>query len=156
MKDLCKQRRRWHIDLFQSMMKHRKILGHPQYGVVGAVSYMYFLLYELLSPYIEIFGVITVWISFVLNLINIPFMILFLGIYILYSCVLTLTAFFARIHTIDLSITFTDVVKAIGLCVFEVSGLRFVLACVRAFALIGYKKKKTDWGEIERTKISYE
>ena len=45
--------------------------------------------------------------------------------------------------------------KAIGLCALEVSFLRFVLAWVRMTALTGYKRKRTDWGEIERIKINY-
>ena len=49
--DLCKQRRRWHIGLFQSMMKYRNIMANPKYGAVSFVSYFYFLLYELFSPY---------------------------------------------------------------------------------------------------------
>lgn len=156
LRDLCKQRRRWHIGLFQSMKKHRRILANPKYGVIGFISYLYFLLYELLSPYIEIFGIVTVLIAFALNLVNVPFMLIFMGIYILYSVILTLTAFFARIHTIDLKISFMDMLKAVALCAFEVSGLRFILAWVRASALIGYRSKKHDWGQIQRSKIKYE
>ena len=156
LRDLCKQRRRWHIGLFQTMIKHRRILGNPRYGMISAVSYFYFLLYELLSPYIEIFGVVTILIAFALNLVNVPFMLLFLGIYILYSVVLTLTAFLSRIHTIDLKVGFLDIVKAIGLCGFEVSVLRFILAWVRAVSLIGYRKKQRDWGNITRHKIKYD
>ena len=48
-KDLGKQRRRWHLGLFQ-------ILCNPRFGLVGVVSYVYFTLYELLSPFIELFG----------------------------------------------------------------------------------------------------
>ncbi len=156
LKDLCKQRRRWHIGLFQSMMRHRRMLANPKYGLVGIISYLYFLIYELLSPYIEIFGVVTILIAFGLDLINVPFMILFFGIYVLYSAILSLTAFFARIHTIDLKLLFSDVLKAIGLCVLEVSCLRFILAWVRARSLIGYQKKKQTWGKIERKKIHFE
>ena len=152
--DLRKQRRRWHIGLFQSMAKHHKMFLNPKYGLVGSISYIYFLLYELLSPYIEIFGVATVVLAFFLNLINIPFMILFFLIYAVYSSILSLTAFFARVHTIDLHLSFGDVVKAIGLCFIEISFLRFVLAFVRATALIGYKKKKSHWGRIERKQIN--
>lgn len=36
--DLCKQRRRWHIGLFQSMTRHRKMLTDTKYGMVGLVS----------------------------------------------------------------------------------------------------------------------
>ena len=67
---------------------------------------------------------------------------------------MSLTAFFARVHTVDLKLYLTDVLKAVGLCVVEVSCLRFVLAWVRMTALIGYKRKKNVWGRIERQRIN--
>ncbi len=152
--DLRKQRRRWHIGLFQSMVGHRKIFANIKYGLVSLLSYTYFLIYELLSPYIEIFGVLTMVGAFFLDLINVPFMILFFLIYAVYSSVLSLPAFFARVQTVDLKLTFLDVIKAILLCFFEISFLRFILAWVRATALIGYKRKKHSWGKIERKKIN--
>lgn len=154
--DLRKQRRRWHIGLFESMSRHRRILANPKYGLVSFVSYLYFLIYELLSPYIEIFGVFTIALAFAVDLINVPFMILFFLIYVVYSAILSLTAFFARIHTVDLKLTPLDVLKAVGLCALEVSCLRFILAWVRATALIGYRKKKQSWGQIQRQKINFE
>lgn len=154
--DLRKQRRRWHIGLFESMSRHRRILANPKYGLVSFVSYLYFLIYELLSPYIEIFGVFTIALAFTIDLINVPFMILFFLIYVVYSAILSLTAFFARIHTVDLKLTFSDVLKAVGLCALEVSCLRFILAWVRATSLIGYQKKKQSWGQIQRQKINFE
>ncbi len=155
LKDLCKQRQRWHIGLFQTMKRHRRMLANPKYGLVGLVAYLYFLIYELLSPYIELFGLITVVLAFMVDLINVPFMVLFFLIYVVYSAILSLTAFFARIHTVDLNLTAADVLKAVGLCVLEVSCLRLVLAFVRATALIGYSKKKHAWGKIERKKIKF-
>ena len=153
LRDLCRQRRRWHIGLFQSMTKYQNILANPKYGAVSFISYFYFLFYELLSPYIEIFGVLTTLLAFAVDLINVPFMVLFFGIYVVYTAILSLTAFFARVHTIDLKLYPTDVLKAVGLCVVEVSCLRFVMAWVRMTALIGYRKKKHTWGRIERQKI---
>ena len=153
--DLCKQRRRWHIGLFQSMLSHRTILGNLDYGLVGFVSYVYFLIYELFSPYIEVFGVLTMILAVLLDFLNVPFMLLYMAIYVVFSSVLSLAAFFARLHTIDQKLLFTDVLKAIGLCAAEVSFLRFALAWVRMTALIGYHKKKTDWGEIERQYINF-
>lgn len=153
LQDLCSQRKRWHIGLFQSMWKYKSMFFNLKYGAVSFISYIYFLLYELLSPFIEIFGVFTMMLAFAVDLINIPFMILFFMIYTVYSSVLSLTAFFARIQTIDLTISFSDVLKAVFLCFFEVSCLRFVLAFVRVTAFIGYRKKKLHWGRIERKKI---
>ena len=138
------------------MSRHRHILANPKYGMVGFVSYLYFLIYELMSPYIEIFGVFTVMLASAVDLLNVPFMFLFFGIYVVYSSILSLTAFFARIHTIDLKLTFADILKAIGLCALEVSCLRFILAWVRATSLIGYRKRKPSWGTIQRTRINVE
>ena len=112
--DLCRQRRRWHIGLFQSMMKHRNIMANPKYGAVSFISYLYFLLYELFSPYIEVFGLLTTLLAFAVDLINVPFMLLFFGIYVAYSAIFSLTAFWARIHTIDLRLYPTDLLKAVG------------------------------------------
>lgn len=154
LQDLMKQRRRWHIGLFQSMWKHRQLFFSPKYGMISFVSYLYFLLYELFSPYIELFGLATVLLAFAVNLINVPFMLLFFGIYAVFGAVLSLTAFLARLHTQNIRLSFSDVLKAVGLCLLEVVGLRFVLAWVRMTALIGYRKKKMNWGSLKRYKIN--
>jgi len=75
-------------------------------------------------------------------------------IYAAYNSILTLTAFFSRIQTIDLTVTFKDCMKTIMLCFFEVTTLRFIMAFVRLTAFKGYKKKKLDWGRIERKKMN--
>ena len=151
--DLCKQRRRWHIGLFQSMWKHRVMLANPKFGLVSFISFFYFLIYELLSPFIEIFGVLTMLLAFVVDLINVPFMLLFFAIYALFGSIMSMTAFFARTQTIDLKVKFKDVLRALLLCTIEITALRFVMAWVRATAFIGYRKKKLHWGKIERQKI---
>ena len=129
------------------------MFANPRFGAVSLISYLYFLLYELLSPFIELFGVLTMILAFRMDLINVPFMILFFMIYAVFCSVLSLTAFFARIHTIDLKISFKDVIKAVFLCFFEITCLRFIMTFVRATAFIGYRKKKLQWGQIERKKI---
>ena len=152
--DLKKQRKRWHLGLFQTMWKHKKMMANPKYGAVGFISYMYFLLYELLSPFIEVFGVFTMIAAYCIDLLNLPFMLLFMLIYASYNSILTLTAFFSRIQTIDLTVKPKDCLKAIMLCFFEVTTLRFIMAFVRLTAFKGYKKKKLDWGRIERKKMN--
>ena len=153
LRDLCKQRKRWHLGLFQSMHKHRIMFCNYRFGAVSYVSYIYFLIYELLSPFIEVFGVFTMVLAWWCDLINVPFMLLFFFIYAVFGGVLTLTAFFSRIYTADLSVSFRDGVKAVCLCLFELGLLRFILAWVRCTAFVGYKKKKLNWGRIERRKI---
>lgn len=148
--DLMRQRRRWHIGLFESLTKYHTAVGKQEYGVMGTVSFLYFWLYELLSPYIELFGLLTIALSYAVNLINEPFMLLFFAVYAAFGCVLTLISFFSRIHTQQMHISFKDSVKAVLLSGFELVGMRFILMLVRMNALIGYKKKREVWGELER------
>lgn len=155
MRDLMKQRRRWHIGLFQCLTKHCNILMNVKFGVVSFISYLYFVLYELFSPYIEVFGVITIGLAGLLGFLNFPFWVIYMAIYIVFSAVLSLTAFFSRIHTIDLSLSFMDAVKAVLLCAMEVSFLRFIMAWVRMTSLIGYRRKRLVWGKIERKQINF-
>lgn len=155
LKDLCRQRSRWHIGLFQSMTKHRHILANPKYGMISLVSYVYFLIYELFSPYIEIFGVFTAVLAVCLSFLNWQYWVFYTVIYIVYSSILSLTAFFARVHTIDLKLALADILKAAALCTFEVSCLRLVLAWVRMAALLKNKGRNYNWGQIERKKINF-
>lgn len=155
LQDLCKQRKRWHIGLFQSMWAHKGMLFNVKYGAISFISYMYFLLYELLSPFIELLGILTIVLACSVDLIKVPFIILFFAIYAIYGSTLSLTAFFSRIYTAELKISFMDVVKAVGLCLLEIVVLRFVIVFVRMTSLIGYKNNKKEWGKIERKKIHF-
>lgn len=154
LRDLCKQRKRWHLGLFQSMNAHRRMFSNPKFGAVSFISYLYFLIYELLSPFIEIFGVFTMIVAWAIDMLNVRFMVLFFLIYAVFSAVLSLSAFFSRIYTTNMKLSVKDGLKAVLLCFVELTCLRFVLAWVRATAFIGYRKKKMQWGRIERKKIN--
>ncbi len=156
LRDLCKQRRRWHIGLFQSLLRHLQVLANPKYGLFSFVSYLYCLVFELFSPYIEMLGLLLVLLAFLLQFLDGTFMVLFFLIYIVYSAILSLTAFFARVQTVDLKISPSDAVKALALCALEVSCLRFVTAWVRMTAPLRYNKGKQSWGQIQRKHIRFQ
>ena len=81
-------------------------------------------------------------------------MVLFFLIYAVFSAILSLSAFFSRIYTTNMKLSVADSLKAVLLCFFELTCLRFVLAWVRSTAFIGYRKKRLSWGRIERKKIN--
>ena len=113
---------------------------------------MYYLLFELLAPMVEVLGILTVLIAGLFGLLNVPFMIRFLMLYMLYGIVLTITAFFQRIYTQHLKVSIMDMIKAIMMCIFEGVFLRYVLSFVRVSAFFGYHHKKNNWGSIKRVK----
>ncbi len=150
--DLYRQRRRWHLGLFQSLFSHKDICMKNRFGLVGSFSYLYYLLYELLSPFIELTGWFSMVISALLGVLNIPFMISFYLLYSFYGAVLSITAFFQRIYTQNLKISRLDVCKATILCVIENVFFRIVLDVIRITAFLGYKRRKEEWGTIKRVK----
>ena len=69
-KDYYHQRRRWHIGLLQSMKFHKYMLGNKNYGWAGITSGTFFILYELLAPFLEIIGVATLIAANLLDILN--------------------------------------------------------------------------------------
>ena len=154
LRDLCKQRRRWHLGLLQSMFFHRRIFGNLRFGLVSWVSYMYYLLFEVLSPFVEVFGMLSLVVASALGLLNFSFMIWYLLLYTVYGTILSVTAFCQRIYSQQLKITALDTVRAVLMCFLESGFYRYILSFVRITSLIGYKKRKNQWGVIKRVKHS--
>lgn len=154
MRDLRKQRRRWHLGLYQSLSKHKQILFSRKFGAVGFISYMYFLVFELLSPYIELVGILSVISMFLLGMVTTRVAITYTVISLLFGAALTLSSFLSRVHTQNIKLTADDIWKAIWTCIYENIGFRIILAFTRMTAFIGYKKKKLQWGKIKRVKLN--
>lgn len=150
MRDLMTQRRRWYLGLFQSMMQHKKMMLNFKFGWVSLFSYLYYLTYELLAPFIEIFGIITIVIASYLGFLNPGYMITFLVIYALFGAVVTLTSFSQIIYIQKSKITVWDMLKAFFYCIVEFVIFRYLLVLARIYFMITYKRKKDEWGSIER------
>lgn len=78
LRELGKQRMRWHQGLLTSVRLHRKMMFRPRYGAVGMVSIPLFLLFELLSPVIEVVGWVTVPVAFAMGWLSGHYLLLFL------------------------------------------------------------------------------
>lgn len=147
LRDLMKQRKRWHIGLMQSMFGHKNVMS------VG--SYFYYLFYELLSPIVELFGLCVTVLAYIFGLIDLRFTILLFLVYALFGAILTVISFLTRNYLSDHRIRFTDVLRALLLCVPENVFIRFLLSWTRLLAIFFWRGKKTKWGQIQRVKIDY-
>ena len=152
--DLFKQRRRWHLGLFQCITRYRFMFLKPRFGLVGTVSYLYYLLYELFSPIIEVVGITAMAVAAVAGLLNVRFMLQFYLLFAIYGSILTITAFFQRIYTQNIHISRQDVFRACVMCLIENIFFRFVFDFIRLSAFLTYQKHKKTWGEIKRVRHS--
>lgn len=147
LRDLLKQRKRWHIGLLQSMTKH--------VSMITSGSYIYYLFYELLSPVIELLGIFVTILAYCFGLLNVPYMVILLAVYALFGSMLTVISFLARNFLSEIRVRKRDVVKAFLLCIPENLVIRFILAWTRLFSILFYRGKKTKWGSIKRYAIDY-
>lgn len=58
LKVLGSQRNRWTRGTVDTLFLHRNIFFNPKYGFMGMVSHPFWVFYEWLAPYIEVFGVL--------------------------------------------------------------------------------------------------
>ena len=151
-KDLIGQRRRWHLGLFQSMLAHWQIFLSPRFGVVSFFSFMYYLLYELLSPIVELFGILSIILAAQLSILNIRFMIVFLALYAIYGVILSLCLYSQHIYQQRFKLSALDLIKAFFICLLEFTFFRYLLLFIRFQAFFRYGKNKKVWGTIEREK----
>ena len=150
LKDLIGQRKRWHVGMFQSMRAHWQIFLNLRFGVVSFLSFVYYLLYELLSPIVEIFGLLSIILAAHLNLLNVRFMVVFLAIYAIYGVLLSMCVYSQHIYQQKFKLSAMDLLKAFFICVLEFIFFRYVLLFSRTLAFVRYGKNKKTWGSIKR------
>jgi len=149
-RDLNGQRRRWHLGLFQSMFAHRRMMFNKKFGLVSFFSYLYYLIYELLAPFVELFGFLTILLASFIGVLNLGYMIAFFCLYALYGTIISLTAFSQHIYAQKIQASPLEMLKALCLCMLEFGFFRYILVVVRIIAFFRYGKNKTTWGKIKR------
>lgn len=152
LKDLKGQRRRWHIGLITSLNSHRYIFLNPKYGLVGIFSFLYFVVYEMFSCIIDVFGWIIILISYFSGLLNLKFLITFLFIYIFYSIIISLTAIILENYMFKYILKLSTLLKLMLFAFLESFGYRQLCSWYRITGFIGYRKRKYQWNKISRKK----
>lgn len=152
LKDLKGQRRRWHIGLITSLNSHRYIFLNPKYGLVGIFSFLYFVVYEMFSCIIDVFGLIIILISYFRGLLNLKFLITFLFIYIFYSVIISLTAIILENYMFKYILKLSTLLKLMLFAFLESFGYRQLCSWYRITGFIGYRKRKYQWNKISRKK----
>jgi cellulose synthase/poly-beta-1,6-N-acetylglucosamine synthase-like glycosyltransferase len=89
---LNRQRRRWQLGLCQTLWKHREMLFHRQYGMVGLFSLPFHLYVEGLGTIVEFLGYLLVPLSFVGGFISPALLILLILLGLAYGGFLSVGA----------------------------------------------------------------
>src|SRR4051794_21683398 len=159
---LRKQRRRWHRGLTEILSRHKAMVLNPRYGMVGMVSMPWFVAFEFLAPFVEVFGVAFLAVALVLmssdhlglthlRLVNEDVVWVLLATSLLYAVVLTLAALVIEELTFRRYRGVRDLAIAVWAAVEENLGYRQLNAWWRAGgSLEAWRRTKHDWGDMQR------
>lgn len=76
LKILSRQRKRWAKGCIDTLKKHRDMNLNPKYGVVGMLSFPYWVYFEWFGPLVEFFGLLFIVLLTIFNLVNFRFLII--------------------------------------------------------------------------------
>ena len=156
LRDLKKQRKRWHIGLIDTLLRHRDMAFNPDYGRVGMFCLPYFWIFELVGPVFEVMGYISVPISFLLGIVNLHFMLSFFLVAVLYGTILSVGALLMEENTFRKYPRISQILKLFRYAVLDNFGYRQLNTIYKVEAMLGYRKNKSSWGSIKRRTFAAE
>jgi cellulose synthase/poly-beta-1,6-N-acetylglucosamine synthase-like glycosyltransferase len=159
---LRRQRRRWHRGLTEILSLHKGMLLRPRYGVVGMVSMPWFVAFELLAPFVEVFGFVYLALMLALvgleelgvyagDLVNRDVIWILLSVSVLYAIVLSLTALLVEQLSFRRYGGMKNLLISIWAAVEENVGYRQLNAWWRiGGALEAWRRRPAQWGNMQR------
>jgi cellulose synthase/poly-beta-1,6-N-acetylglucosamine synthase-like glycosyltransferase len=159
---LRRQRRRWHRGLTEILSLHKGMLLRPRYGVVGMVSMPWFVAFELLAPFVEVFGFVYLALMLALvgleevglyagDLVNRDVIWILLSVSVLYAIVLSLTALLVEQLSFRRYGGMKNLLISIWAAVEENVGYRQLNAWWRiGGALDAWRRSPAQWGNMQR------
>ncbi|MBP1629989.1 MAG: glycosyltransferase [Bacteroidetes bacterium] len=153
---LSRQRNRWTRGAIDTIIKHKKMFFNPRYGVIGMLSFPYWVMYEWLAPFVQSLGLIYLAILVYLGRINIEICVMILIFSIIFSVLYTSIAVFFEAFTYNkykgIKYFFQiNLLIILELIIYQPLGVIFALAGNYNFF---FRKKKSGWGNMTRTGFS--
>ncbi len=146
---LKNQRRRWHVGMGQSLGRHMFMLFNPKYGAVGMIAFPFFLLFEFVTPLLDILGIATILLSYFVGILNTEFFISYLLVYMGYSMIVSMVSILLEKYLFSKTMNNRTMFKLLLFAVLESFGFRQLLSVFRFGAFFSPSKKQ--WGNMVRT-----
>ena len=147
---LRRQRNRWHRGLIETMWLHKDMFLNPRYGRLGMVAMPYFVLFEALSPVIEVFGYVAVAVGLLTGTISTEMLILFVLLAIVFGTVLSQVSMGIEAFLLSRYPHSKDRLILLVAALLESFGYRQIFLCERFVATFQVFRKKGEWGVMTR------
>jgi cellulose synthase/poly-beta-1,6-N-acetylglucosamine synthase-like glycosyltransferase len=147
---LRRQRTRWQRGLIDTLIRHRAMIGRPRYGTVGMVSLPGFLVFEMLSPLIELSGYLLIPFLWALGLLSVSMAWTFFVLALMYMVLVSALAVLLEDIAFRRYPTIGDLARLLVAAVLENFGFRQLTVWWRVRAFWEYLRGDLSWGAMER------
>jgi cellulose synthase/poly-beta-1,6-N-acetylglucosamine synthase-like glycosyltransferase len=147
---LGRQRRRWQRGLWEGLRRHRRMIGNPRYGIVGVVAMPYFLLFEFLSPFFVLVGLLVTVLLWFLGALSTFYFVAFLLVSIGLGLLLTTAALALEEFSYHRYRRRRDIVRLLAYAVLENVGYHQLHDVWRAIGYVDIARGKSGWGAQQR------
>ncbi len=150
MRVLARQRDRWQRGLFQTLIKHRKMLLNPRYGRIGVIAVPYFFFLEMLGPVVELLGYVSFTATIVSGRADWYLIGAFLAVALALGGVLSVSAVALEELSFRRYPRLSDLLRLFGLAVLENFGYRQMNTWWRVQGTISALRGVKSWGKMTR------
>jgi cellulose synthase/poly-beta-1,6-N-acetylglucosamine synthase-like glycosyltransferase len=150
LRDLARQRSRWHRGLVETLVRYRRMFLNPRYGVAGMFAMPFYAVFEMAGPFIECLGYALFASHVVLGRVNYPFAVMFFFVAVFYGTFISLLAILLEELSEHRYPRPRDILTLTAAGVVENLFYRQYLAVVRLWAFLEYLRGKNAWGSMEK------
>ena len=142
---LGRQRRRWHLGLTQTVMKHDDMIFNPRYGMLGMASMPFHAYVEAIGCVVEAAGTLFVPIAFMIGAMPMSLFALIMFLAIGYGTLLSMGSVLMQELNLRRYPKIRHVLILMAYAVVECVGYRQMVAFFRAQGVIRYFTGRTGW-----------
>ncbi len=150
LRNLARQRNRWHRGLIQSLTQNIKMLLNPGYGSVGFVGMPYYFFFEMLGPIVEFVGYLLIPLGYFLGILSLTYLVVFLFLAVAAGTLLSTLAVLLEEASFGLYRGWDDFARMMSLALFENFGYRQLTVLLRVKASVDFLFGRKDWGKTKR------
>jgi cellulose synthase/poly-beta-1,6-N-acetylglucosamine synthase-like glycosyltransferase len=147
---LARQRDRWQRGLFQSLVRHMRMLLNPRYGKAGMLAFPYFFFLEMIGPVIELLGYVAFIATIVAGRADWWFVGAFLAVTVVFGGVISLGAVALEELSFRRYPRLRDLLQLFALVAIENFGYRQLNTWWRVKGTYSALRKVESWGRMTR------
>ncbi|HEY1082740.1 MAG TPA: glycosyltransferase [Prosthecobacter sp.] len=147
---LSRQRTRWQRGLCDTLWRHRDMLFNRQYGPVGMVALPTFVLFDIVSPILEVAGLLLVPLCYFAGILSLEFFIAYCAVVFGFGLCLSLGAMIIAEFSLQHHRRIRDLVWLGVGAIVENFGYRQLNSWWRVKGIWQFLQKKQGWGDMPR------